>query len=153
MRQQPRLHHQKRTKQGEVNLRNSTEDKPAWPSKTAAKEKPARPSDRRTTSSSISDRAPWSLLDPHRIPETLARGASTAMAEHHVPLALLLLLRPPPPAPSHGSDRGSRGLTSAMRATERVVSCRGGAEGGITKRWLIKKEDNNNKIISFKRKL
>lgn len=69
------------------NLRNLTEEKPAWPSKTAAKEKPFRQSGLIMTSSSISSLAPCNWVDPHLIPATPVNddaGASMAIAEQHL---------------------------------------------------------------------
>lgn len=80
-------------------LRNLTEEKPAWPSKTAANENPSRPSGRTTMSSSISSRAPCRVVEPHRIRASSVKEedcASMAMAEQLLILAftvkLLLLL-------------------------------------------------------------
>lgn len=83
------------TKTSHTHLRNWTEEKPPWPSKTAAKEKPSRGSlGRRMISSSISSRGPCKATDPHLIAGASVKdddGASIAMAEQH-PLLLLLLL-------------------------------------------------------------
>lgn len=86
-------------------------EKPAWPSNTAAKEKPARPSDRMMTSSSISERGPCCLVDPHRIRATSETAASEAamVAAQRTPTLEKGIW--PPPDPS-GSSRGA--LSSAI---------------------------------------
>lgn len=78
------------------NLRNLTEEMPAWPSKTAANENPWRPSERTTTASSISSRPPCKLVEPHRIPAISLNEedwASMAMAEQLRILAAFTVTR------------------------------------------------------------
>ena len=88
------------------NLRNLADENPPWPSKTAANKNPSSPSDRTTTSSSISSLGPCRLVEPHRIPGASVSAedcVSMAMAEQLVlnlvlsftatkPLIVLVLL-------------------------------------------------------------
>uniref|UniRef100_A0A0A9D8F9 Uncharacterized protein n=1 Tax=Arundo donax TaxID=35708 RepID=A0A0A9D8F9_ARUDO len=101
-------------------LRNWTAEKPACPSKTAAKENPwRREAGRSTTSSSISSRAPCSLALPHRMASSSDEGGEpaatppAAVAWHRCAVAT--------PRPQHrsapaaeGGSRGTRGLSSAI---------------------------------------
>jgi hypothetical protein len=70
-----------------------------------------KPSDRMVTSSSISERAPCNLVDPHRILATSATAASEAatVAEHRTP-TVETEIRPLPE--QSGSSRGA--LSSAI---------------------------------------
>jgi hypothetical protein len=108
-------------------LRNWTAEKPAWPSKTAAKEKPSRREPvRSTTSSSISSRAPCSLALPHRMASSSEDGGPAAAtppaaaAWHRAPRPQH---RIPPTAPAvkaEGGSRGTRGLSSAIFRFDRA---------------------------------
>lgn len=72
-----------------------TEDNPPWPSNTAAKWKPSKPSELTRISSSISSLRPCRAVDPHRTPATPPvsdDGASIARAEQHGVLALVVVL-------------------------------------------------------------
>lgn len=106
-------------------LRNWTAEKPAWPSNTAAKEKPSRREPvRSTTSSSISSRAPCSLALPHRMTSTSDDGGPAAATppaavawhrtprpQHRIPTAAAAV---PAEAKVEGGSRGTRGLSRAI---------------------------------------